>query len=47
MAAVGADDLLIVAEQLRLARRALDRITGHHDVEQMLDHLFGQFCIGK
>lgn len=40
-------DLLIIAEQLRLARRALDKITGATDVEAMLDTLFGQFCIGK
>ncbi len=43
----GQDDLLIIAEQLRVARRALDKITGATDVEAMLDALFGQFCIGK
>ena len=42
-----ADDLLIVAEALRLARGALDRITGRAGVEDMLDSLFGRFCIGK
>ncbi len=40
-------DLLLVAEQLRLARRSLDRVTGRSDVEAMLDSLFGNFCIGK
>lgn len=40
-------DLLIVAEELRTARAALDRITGKSGVEAMLDALFGQFCIGK
>jgi len=45
--AQGESDLLIVAEQLRLARRAIDRITGATDVEAMLDALFGRFCIGK
>jgi tRNA modification GTPase len=40
-------DLLIVAEHLRLARNALDRITGRCGVEDMLDALFGRFCIGK
>lgn len=40
-------DLLIVAEELRQARRALDRVTGRAGVEDMLDALFGRFCIGK
>ena len=43
----GQDDLLIIAEQLRLARATLDRITGATHVEAMLDALFGRFCIGK
>lgn len=45
--AIGAPDLLVVAEQCRLARRAFDRITGTSDTEAMLDALFGRFCIGK
>lgn len=40
-------DAIIVAEHLRLARTALDRITGRAGVEDMLDSLFGRFCIGK
>lgn len=40
-------DLLLAAEELRLARAALDMITGRAGVEQMLDALFGRFCIGK
>lgn len=40
-------DLLLVAEDLRHARAALDRITGRAGVEEMLDSLFGRFCIGK
>ncbi|MGN6269493.1 MAG: tRNA uridine-5-carboxymethylaminomethyl(34) synthesis GTPase MnmE [Sphingomonas sp.] len=40
-------DTLLVAEQLRLARAALDRVTGASDTEAMLDALFGRFCIGK
>jgi tRNA modification GTPase len=43
----GQGDLLIVAEQLRQARLALDAITGATNVEAMLDALFGRFCIGK
>jgi tRNA modification GTPase len=46
-AADGATDLVIVAETLRQARCALDRITGRAGVEDMLDALFGRFCIGK
>lgn len=36
-----------VAEDLRLAMRSLGRITGHVDVEEMLDVVFRDFCIGK
>ena len=46
-AATGQDDLLLVAEHLRQARLALDRISGRAGVEEMLDALFGRFCIGK
>jgi tRNA modification GTPase len=35
------------AEDLRAAARALGRITGRVDVEDMLDLLFREFCIGK
>jgi tRNA modification GTPase len=40
-------DLILLAERLRLAATALDRITGRAGVENMLDTLFGRFCIGK
>ena len=40
-------DLILLAEELRLARDALDAITGRTGVEDMLDALFGRFCIGK
>ncbi|WP_156680584.1 tRNA uridine-5-carboxymethylaminomethyl(34) synthesis GTPase MnmE [Sphingomonas profundi] len=40
-------DLILVADSLRGAREALDRITGRSGVEDMLDALFGRFCIGK
>ena len=43
----GAEDLILLAERLRLAAAALDRITGKAGVEDMLDALFGRFCIGK
>jgi tRNA modification GTPase len=42
-----ARDLLIASEALRLARVELDRVTGRAGVENMLDALFGSFCIGK
>ncbi|USI79455.1 tRNA uridine-5-carboxymethylaminomethyl(34) synthesis GTPase MnmE [Sphingopyxis sp. C-1] len=42
-----ARDLILLAERLRLAATALDRITGRAGVEDMLDALFGRFCIGK
>lgn len=45
--AAEAADPLIAAEALRQARAALDRITGRAGVEDMLDALFGRFCIGK
>lgn len=35
------------AEALRNALRALSRLTGRVDVEQVLDLVFGEFCIGK
>jgi tRNA modification GTPase len=35
------------AEDLRLAGRALGRITGRFDVEDVLDLVFREFCIGK
>jgi tRNA modification GTPase len=40
-------DPVIVAEELRLARSALDRISGLSGVEGLLDTLFGRFCLGK
>jgi tRNA modification GTPase len=42
-----ASDMLIAAEALRRARVELDRVTGRAGVEDMLDSLFGRFCIGK
>jgi tRNA modification GTPase len=40
-------DLLVLAEQLRIARRRLLAITGADATEAVLDALFGRFCIGK
>lgn len=40
-------DPLLAAENLRLARIALDALVGRTSTEDMLDALFGRFCIGK
>jgi tRNA modification GTPase len=37
----------LLAEDLRLAMRAIGRITGQVDVEELLDFVFRDFCIGK
>src|SRR3954447_2893756 len=37
----------LIAEELRLAARALGRLTGRVDVENVLDVIFRDFCIGK
>lgn len=41
------EDVELRAEDLRLAADALGRITGRVDVEDVLDQVFGRFCIGK
>ncbi|HYD15506.1 MAG TPA: tRNA uridine-5-carboxymethylaminomethyl(34) synthesis GTPase MnmE [Hyphomicrobium sp.] len=41
------DDVELRAEDLRRAADALGRVTGRVDVEDVLDHIFGRFCIGK
>ncbi|MEJ0027790.1 MAG: tRNA uridine-5-carboxymethylaminomethyl(34) synthesis GTPase MnmE [Rhizomicrobium sp.] len=45
--ALRADDVELFAEDLRLAVRAIGRITGKVDVEDLLDVVFRDFCIGK
>lgn len=42
-----AKDPLLVAENLRLVRVAFDALLGRTTTEDMLDALFGRFCIGK
>lgn len=37
----------LMAEDLRLAMRGLGRITGEVDIEDVLDRIFAEFCIGK
>ena len=36
-----------VAEHLRLASHQLGKITGDIDIEDVLDVIFSQFCVGK
>jgi tRNA modification GTPase len=45
--AATAGDVVTVAEDLRLARGAFDRLTGKASVENVLDALFSRFCLGK
>lgn len=45
--AAPADQPELLAEDLRLAMRAIGRITGRVDVEELLDFVFRDFCIGK
>lgn len=40
-------DPLLIAEHLRIARVAFDGLIGRATTEDMLDALFGRFCIGK
>lgn len=44
------DDLIaleLVAEELRVARRALNALSLAQDSETVLDEIFGRFCVGK
>jgi len=40
-------DVEMMAEDVRVAAQALGRITGCVDVEELLDRIFSDFCIGK
>ncbi|KAG0044000.1 tRNA modification GTPase gtpbp3, mitochondrial [Gryganskiella cystojenkinii] len=44
---LGVDDVVLGAEELRHAASDLGRITGRVDVEEILDVVFREFCIGK
>ncbi len=46
-AALGQDDPVLRAEDLRAAADGLATITGERGVEALLDAIFGAFCIGK
>ena len=40
-------ELELVAEELRLAARAMDRIEGRIEVEDVLGEIFSRLCVGK
>ncbi len=40
-------EIELSAEDIRLAARALGKITGQIEVDEILDKIFGSFCIGK
>ena len=42
-----ADEVVLLAESLRFARMSFDRLTGRAGMEDVLDALFGRFCLGK
>jgi tRNA modification GTPase len=45
--ALGAPEVALAAEDVRLAMRALGRITGTVRIDELLDVIFRDFCIGK
>lgn len=46
-ATAGGLSLEIVAEELRSAANAIDRLVGKVDVDDLLDEIFARFCVGK
>ena len=40
-------EIELSAEDIRLACRAIGRITGVVQIDEILDNIFGSFCIGK
>ena len=45
--ASAASGIEFLTEDIRIAARALGRVTGRVDVEEILDQIFSEFCIGK
>lgn len=41
------EDVVFAAEELRYAAQAIGKISGLIDVEDILDAVFRDFCIGK
>ena len=44
---VAREEPVLAAEELRYAARAIAKVTGRIDVENVLDVVFSEFCIGK
>jgi tRNA modification GTPase len=44
---ISSDDFDLIAEHLRRATDFVGKIVGRVDVEDLLDVIFSQFCIGK
>jgi tRNA modification GTPase len=40
-------ELELLSEDLRMAARDIGKITGYVDVEDILEKIFTEFCIGK
>ena len=40
-------EIELSAEDIRLACREIGKITGRIEVDEILDKIFGSFCIGK
>jgi len=43
----GPDSYELVAEEIRMATRALESLVGRIGVENLLDEIFSSFCLGK
>jgi tRNA modification GTPase len=41
------EEPVLAAEELRYAAQAISKVTGRIDVENILDVVFNEFCIGK
>lgn len=41
------EEIELACEELRAAARALGRVVGAIDTEEVLSSLFSEFCIGK
>lgn len=44
---IAPEDIVLAAEELRYAARALGKVSGAIDIEDILDAVFRDFCIGK
>jgi tRNA modification GTPase len=47
MESLALEDIVLGAEELRYAAQAIGKVSGLVDVEDVLDSVFRDFCIGK